>query len=63
KINFGTKSNIEIPGYTGPEYFNVVNIDQYKVLIGTPFIHCHKVLPNFDKKYMQVNRHIILPLS
>lgn len=27
KINFGSNSEVEIPGYTGPEYFNIVNID------------------------------------
>ncbi|PBK86004.1 hypothetical protein ARMGADRAFT_1035976 [Armillaria gallica] len=53
KINFGTNSSVEMPGYTGLEYFDVVNIDRHEVLIRTPFMHCHKVVLNFDKKCVQ----------
>ncbi|KAK0430216.1 hypothetical protein EV421DRAFT_1670374, partial [Armillaria borealis] len=49
KINFGTKSKVEMPGYTGPEYFDMVNIDRYEVLIGTLFMHRHKVVLDFEK--------------
>ncbi|PBK79000.1 hypothetical protein ARMGADRAFT_861969, partial [Armillaria gallica] len=44
KINFRTKSNIVSDGYTGPGYFDVVNIDKYDVIIGAPFMHEHGVM-------------------
>ncbi len=59
KVNFRTKSCVEMPGYTGSEYFDMVNIDRYKVLIGTPFMHRHKVVLDFNKKCVWVNRHNI----
>ncbi|SJL16310.1 uncharacterized protein ARMOST_19830 [Armillaria ostoyae] len=31
KINFGSNSEVEMPGYMGPEYFDIVNIDQYSL--------------------------------
>ncbi|KAK0185564.1 hypothetical protein F5146DRAFT_892766, partial [Armillaria mellea] len=31
RINFGTKSKIMSESYTGPSYFDVVNIDKYDV--------------------------------
>ncbi|KAK0445056.1 uncharacterized protein EV420DRAFT_1277131 [Desarmillaria tabescens] len=59
KINFGTNSKVEMPGYMGPEYFDIVNINRYKVLIGTLFMHHHNVILDFNKKCIQVNRHDI----
>ncbi|SJK99800.1 uncharacterized protein ARMOST_03111 [Armillaria ostoyae] len=55
KINFGTYSNIDSEGFTGPEYFDVVNIDRYDVIVGTPFMHRNKVILDFDKKCVIVN--------
>ncbi|PBK89509.1 hypothetical protein ARMGADRAFT_875468, partial [Armillaria gallica] len=36
RINFRTSSNIETEGYSSPKYFNVVNIDKYDMIMGTP---------------------------
>ncbi|PBK78944.1 hypothetical protein ARMGADRAFT_871559, partial [Armillaria gallica] len=54
RINFGTKSNIVSDGYTGPGYFDVVNIDKYDVIIGTPFMHEHGVVLDFNTKCVQI---------
>lgn len=48
-----------MPRYSRPEYFDVVNIDWYEVLIGTPFMHQHKVVLDFNRKCMRVNGHDI----
>ncbi len=55
RINFGTNSDIESSGYTGPTYFDVVNVDKYDVIIGTPFMHAHNVVLDFEKKCVHVN--------
>lgn len=54
RINFGTKSNIVSDGYTGPGYFDVVNIDKYNVIIGTPFMHEHGVVLDFKTKCIRI---------
>lgn len=59
KINFGTNSEIKTEGFTGKEYFDVVNIDRYDAIIGMPFMHRNKVVLDFDKKRILVNGHAI----
>lgn len=48
-------STITSWGYSGPEYFDVVNIDKYDIIVGTPFMHHNKVLLDFDNKCVVVN--------
>ncbi|PBK90626.1 hypothetical protein ARMGADRAFT_933942, partial [Armillaria gallica] len=55
RINFGTTSNIETKGYSSPEYFDVVNIDKYDVIMGTPFMHRNRFILNFEKKCVSIN--------
>lgn len=55
RINFGTTSTITSQGYSGPEYFDVINIDKYDVIVGTPFMHCNKVVLDFENKCVIVN--------
>ncbi len=55
KINFGSTSNIAADGYTGPEYFDVVIIDKYNIIMGMPFMHRNKVILDFDKKCIVIN--------
>lgn len=55
KINFGTYSRIDLQGFAGPKYFNVVNIDKYNIIIGTPFMHKSKVMLDFERKCVIVN--------
>ncbi|PBK97567.1 hypothetical protein ARMGADRAFT_922202, partial [Armillaria gallica] len=55
RINFGTTLTIASQGYSGPEYFDVINIDKYDVIVGTPFMHCNKVVLDFENKCVIVN--------
>ncbi|SJL05232.1 uncharacterized protein ARMOST_08598 [Armillaria ostoyae] len=57
KINFGTTSKIKTDGFVGEEYFDMVNIDKYDVIISTPFMHQNKVVLDFDKKRVVINDH------
>ncbi len=54
-INFGTTSTITSRGYSGPEYFDVVNIDKYDIIMGTPFMHRNSVVLDFEWKCVIVN--------
>ncbi|PBK91187.1 hypothetical protein ARMGADRAFT_856439, partial [Armillaria gallica] len=55
RINFGTTSMIVSQGYLGSEYFDMVNIDKYDTIVGTPSMHCNKVVLDFDNKCVMVN--------
>ncbi|SJL16375.1 uncharacterized protein ARMOST_19897 [Armillaria ostoyae] len=59
KINFGTNTEIKTEGFQGREYFDVVNIDKYDAIIGTPFMHRNKVVLNFKRKRIVINGHPI----
>ncbi len=37
------------------EYVDIVNIDRYDLLMGTPFMHRHNVILDFDKKCVMVD--------
>ncbi|PBK65446.1 hypothetical protein ARMSODRAFT_891861 [Armillaria solidipes] len=55
KINFGTMANITIARLNPTEYIDVVNIDRYDMLIGTPFMHQYQVILDFEKKCVCMN--------
>ena len=59
KINFGSTSHIAADGYAGPKYFDIVNIDKYDVIMGTPFMHRNKVILDFDQKHVVINGQTI----
>ncbi|PBK85236.1 hypothetical protein ARMGADRAFT_942278, partial [Armillaria gallica] len=60
KINFGTMSKVRMTGFCGMEYFDIVNMDKYDVIIRTPFMHRNHVILNFDKKQVIINRQPIV---
>lgn len=55
KINYGTTAAITTEGYSGPEYFDVVNIDKYDAIVGMPFMHRNGVVLDFNKKCVIIN--------
>ena len=46
-INFGAKAEIECGDYSQTHYFDVVNLDRYQVVLGTPFLKQHGVILNY----------------
>ncbi|KAK0431597.1 hypothetical protein EV421DRAFT_1674491, partial [Armillaria borealis] len=55
KINHRTNCFLEMSGCKSQEYFDVVNLDQYDLLIGTPFMHKHRVILDFGQKCIIIN--------
>ena len=37
-VNYGTNTTINVNGNESKEYFDVVNIDYYDAILGTPFL-------------------------
>ena len=59
-INYGTNTTIKINGEESKEYFNVVNIDYYDTILGTPFLKKFKVVIDFMKDCLKIKDKIIL---
>ena len=46
-INYGTNTTINVIGTESKEYFNVVNIDYYDVILGILILKKYEVIINF----------------
>ncbi|KAI1782380.1 hypothetical protein LXA43DRAFT_905944 [Ganoderma leucocontextum] len=48
KINFGTRAPVTLgPIQDAPTYFDIVNLDRYDCVMGTPFMNEHGVILDF----------------
>lgn len=63
KICYGTLVPITIGQIKKKAYFDVVNLDRYDCIIGTPFMSKHDVSLDFRKKMIRVGRTEILALT
>ena len=48
-INYGTNTSIKINGEEVKEYFDIVNINYYDAILGTPFLKKSKVVIDFAR--------------
>ncbi|KIM51986.1 hypothetical protein SCLCIDRAFT_33007 [Scleroderma citrinum Foug A] len=44
KVNFGTKVQFQYQGIDYDRYFDVINLQHYNMILGTPFLYQHQVL-------------------
>ena len=44
KVNFGTKVRFQYQGANYDRYFDVINLQNYDLILGTPFLYQHQVL-------------------
>ena len=58
-INYGTNTTIRINGEEWKEYFDVVNINYYDAILGTPFLKKFKVAIDFTKDCLTIKDKII----
>ena len=58
-INYGTNTTIRVNGEESKEYFDVVNIDYYDAILGTPFPKKFKVAIDFAKDCLTIKDKII----
>ena len=59
-INYGTNTTIRINSEESKEYFDVVNIDYYDTILGTPFLKKFKVAIDFAKDCLTIKDKVIL---
>ncbi|KAF8601848.1 hypothetical protein BDV93DRAFT_445091 [Ceratobasidium sp. AG-I] len=54
KVNFGTNAKVEIGPVSTSHYFDVVNIEKYDIIIGTPFMRRFGLKLDFGSNTMDV---------
>ncbi|KZV59623.1 hypothetical protein PENSPDRAFT_595105, partial [Peniophora sp. CONT] len=56
KINFGANTTMSVGALKNEKvYLDIVNLDRYDVVIGTPFMHDYGVVLDFEKGAVKIN--------
>jgi hypothetical protein len=55
KISYGTKVPLILGSIHEDTYFDLVNLDRYDCILGTPFLLRHGVILDFGKRSIQIN--------
>ena len=58
-INYGANATIKYNEKELKEYFNIVNIDYYDAILGTPFLRKHKVVIDFMNNCLRIKDKIV----
>ena len=58
-INYGANATIKYEGRESKEYFNIINIDYYDAILGTPFLRKHEVIIDFINNCLRIKDKII----
>ena len=58
-INYGANATIKYNEKESKEYFDIVNIDYYDAILGTPFLRKHEVVINFVNNCLRIKDKII----
>jgi hypothetical protein len=63
KISYGTQVPINVCDIKDKVYFDLVNIDRYDCIIGTPFMNTYGVCLDFGSRTIRMNGHEIKAFS
>ncbi|KZP08308.1 hypothetical protein FIBSPDRAFT_704830, partial [Athelia psychrophila] len=55
KISYGSHAPVALQGGAESVYFDIVNIDRYDAILGTPFLERFNVLLNFQDRSVRIN--------
>ena len=58
-INYGANGTIKYKGKESKEYFDIINIDCYDAILGTPLLRKHKVVINFVNNCLRMKDKIV----
>ncbi|KII83085.1 hypothetical protein PLICRDRAFT_119860, partial [Plicaturopsis crispa FD-325 SS-3] len=59
KINYGTTAEISIAGTTTRHYLDIVNVDRYDVVFGTPFMTANNIVLDFQRHMTKKSTTIV----
>ena len=57
-INYGANTTIKYKGRESKEYFDIINIDYYDAILGTPFLRKHEVIIDFINNCLKMKDKI-----
>ncbi|CDO74639.1 hypothetical protein BN946_scf184822.g2 [Trametes cinnabarina] len=63
KINFGCRAVLEYQNIRDDHYFDVVNLLNYDLILGTPFLYQHKVSFSFNPTAVVIGSSKALPIE
>ena len=58
-INYGTNTTINVNGNESKAHFDVVNIDYYNAILGTPFLKKYEVVIGFIQDCLKIKGKLI----
>jgi hypothetical protein len=63
KVNYGCKVKFEYAKISTERYFDIVNVDGYDLILGTPFLFQHQVVMGFNDTRVLVGSDSALPVQ
>lgn len=63
KINYGTKVRISYQNVDEERYFDIINLSNYDLVLGTPFLYQHKVTLSIEPATVIIGSKNSLPLK
>ena len=58
-INYGANATIKYEGRESTEYFDIINIDYYDAILGTPFLRKNEVIIDFVNNCLRMKDKIV----
>ena len=52
RVNYGVTAQIEYQGINVEQYFDLINLQSYDLILGTPFLFQHRVMIGFHNTWM-----------
>lgn len=63
KVNFGVNAWIQYQGTDYKRYFDVINLQHYDVILGTPFLFQHRMMIGFNSPRVVLGSMIPVPIK
>jgi hypothetical protein len=63
RANYGTKVKLKYQDIKSDHYFNIINLDGYDLILGTPFLYQHKVMIGLNSLQVVIGSAEPLPMT
>jgi hypothetical protein len=63
RVNFGTKVHFEYQKISEGQFFDIINLQNYDLILGTPFLFQHQVLVGFNLPRVVIGSTPALPIK
>ncbi|KAG6913321.1 hypothetical protein DXG01_007762, partial [Tephrocybe rancida] len=62
KVNYGATAKLEYQQISGPRYFDIMNLNGYNLILGTPWIYQHKVTLGINPPHVVIGSQEPVPM-